>query len=184
VSYPLLSTGPPSRVQGDTGRALAVIPIVHLADLPLDEMQQGTLYRSWDVSVTSRLGITKLGVSYSEVPPGKSGCPFHNHLAEDEVFVILEGTGIYRFGASEHPIKAGDVLGAPSGGTETAHQIRNTGETPLRYLSLSNRAAADVVQYPDSGKFQVRAQEATGRTFRFVGRPESELDYWDGEPGA
>lgn len=171
-------------MQGDTGRASAVIPIVHPADLPLEEMQQGTLYRSRDVSITSRLGITKLGVSYSEVPPGKSGCPFHNHLAEDEVFVILEGTGIYRFGASEHPIKAGDVLGAPAGGTETAHQIRNTGETPLRYLSLSNSAAADIVQYPDSGKFQAHARDSTGRSFRFVGRPASELDYWDGEPGA
>lgn len=159
-------------------------PILHLPDLPLEGFQQGTRYQSRDTSMTERLGLTKLGISYSEVPPGKSGCPFHNHLAEDEVFVVLEGTGLYRFGADTHAIRAGDILGAPAGGAETAHQIHNTGDTPLRYLSLSNQAPADVVEYPDSGKFLASATDAAGRRFRFVGRQASEVDYWDGEPGA
>ena len=60
------------------------------------------------------LGLGKLGAMYvGEVAPGKRAFPFHNHLGNDEMFVILEGTGTYRFGGSEHPVKAGDVCGAP-----------------------------------------------------------------------
>lgn len=159
-------------------------PVVNLADLELEAWTQGDRYQSADTSFGATLGLTQLGVSYSEVPPGKSGCPFHSHRGEDELFVILEGEGLYRFGTDEHPIRAGDVLGAPAGGPETAHQILNTGIGPLRYLGLSGKARADVVEYPDSGKFMSYGTAPDGRRFRFVGRTDSEVDYWDGEPGA
>ena len=55
--------------------------------------------------------------------------------SSDELFIILEGEGTYRFGDESYPVKAGDVLGAPAGGSETAHQIINTGTVPLRYFA-------------------------------------------------
>jgi len=161
-----------------------MIPIVHLADLDLETWERGERYRSSDTSFGDRLGLTQIGASYNEVPPGKSGCPFHNHHGEDELFVILEGEGLYRYGEAEHAVRAGDVLGAPAGGRETAHQLVNTGGVTLRYLGLSGKARADVVEYPDSGKFLSFATAPDGRRFRFVGRAEGEVDYWDGEPGA
>ncbi|MEL6599383.1 MAG: hypothetical protein AAFR40_07620, partial [Pseudomonadota bacterium] len=39
------------------------------------------------------LGMTGLGCMYVQVEPGKRAFPFHNHLGNDEMFVILEGTG-------------------------------------------------------------------------------------------
>ncbi len=163
-------------------------PVVNIGDLPLAHGKKGKLYESADVRIGPMIGLKSLGISYSEVPPGKSSCPFHNHHVEDELFIILEGEGTYRFGADSYPIKAGDVLGAPAGGHETAHQIINTGSEPLRYYGVSTMSLADVCEYPDSGKFGVFSR-STGNpydksTVRHLARLGTGLEYWDGEPGA
>jgi uncharacterized cupin superfamily protein len=158
-------------------------PVVRLAGLALDSWRRGDRYESSDASFGARLGLMRLGVSYSEVPAGKSGCPFHNHRCDDEIFVILEGEGLYRYGGEEYSFCAGDVLGAPAGGAETAHQIVNTGSGPLRYLAISGKPEADVIEYPDSGKFMVKTAGRDQRRFHFIGRADGEVDYWDGESG-
>jgi uncharacterized cupin superfamily protein len=161
-------------------------PVLNVAALTLEHWKQGELYESTDTSFGKLLGLKGLGVSYNKVPPGKSGCPFHNHHVEDEMFFIMEGTGEYRFGGERYPIRKGDVLAAPAGGPETAHQILNTGTTPLIYLGVSTMAKTEIVEYPDSGKFlaKTRRDDADGSAFRVMGRHESDLDYWDSEPGA
>jgi uncharacterized cupin superfamily protein len=160
-------------------------PIITPADLELEHWQEGTAFESRDTSFGARLGLKDLGIGYGEVPPGKAGCPFHNHHVEEELFVIVSGEGEYRFGPNRYPVKAGDVLGAPAGGPETAHHLINTGIEPLKYLSISTNAKAEIVEYPDSGKFLAKSRASSdGKpAFRFVGRQESAVDYWDGEPG-
>lgn len=160
-------------------------PIVNTAELELEHWQEGTFFESRDASFGAKLGLTDLGIGYSELLPGKSGCPFHNHHIEEELFVILSGEGEYRFGPDRYPVKPGDVLGAPAGGPETAHHLINTGTVPLTYLSISANAKAEIVEYPDSGKFLAKSRAIpNGKpVFRFMGRKESDTDYWDGEPG-
>ncbi|MDQ0319846.1 putative cupin superfamily protein [Pararhizobium capsulatum DSM 1112] len=159
-------------------------PVVTLSNLDLEHWSEGNFFESRDAAFGALLGLTELGVGYGEVPPGKSGCPFHNHHIEDELFVILEGEADYRFGSERRPVKAGDVLGAPAGGQETAHQIINTGSIPLKYLSISTKAKAEIVEYPDSGKFLAKSVATTKKSvFRFIGRLPSTADYWEGEPG-
>ena len=103
----------------------------------------------------------------------------------NELFVILEGTGEYRFGGETYPVKAGDICAAPAGGPENAHQLINTGTTDLKYLGVSTQATTEVVEYPDSQKFAVTSRfdwskpDAGG--IRFVGRREDSRDYWEGE---
>jgi uncharacterized cupin superfamily protein len=162
-------------------------PVISLGDLTLDSWEQGTLYKSADVSFGKLLGLKGLGISYNEVPAGKSSCPFHNHHVEDELFVILEGEATYRFGALSYAVKGGDVLGAPAGGRDTAHQIINTGKVTLRYLGVSTMAKTEVCEYPDSDKILVSSRPAgdeTGKVRHMVRTGEHNLDYWDGEPGA
>lgn len=161
-------------------------PVINPANLKLEHWKQGTLYESRDISFGSLLGLSGLGISYNEVPPGKSSCPFHNHHVEDELFFVIEGSGEYRFGSERYPVGKGDTLGAPAGGRETAHQIINTGSTPLIYIGISTTARAEIVEYPDSDKFLSKSNDPGRQAsrFRYIGRESSNLDYWDGEPGA
>lgn len=159
---------------------------VNIGELQLDHWQQGSLFASSDASFGALLGLKDLGISYNEVPPGKSGCPFHNHHVEEELFVILDGEGEYRFGNERFAVAKGDVLGAPAGGHETAHQLINNGPGVLIYLVISTKAQTEIVEYPDSGKFLAKTKQGgkVPQQFRFIGRDGAPLDYWDGEPGA
>ncbi|TXI10008.1 MAG: cupin domain-containing protein [Rhizobium sp.] len=161
------------------------IPAVNVGKLELEHWQQGSFFAGSDISFGALLGLKNLGISYNEVPPGKSGCPFHNHHVEEEMFVILDGEGEYRFGEHRTAVEKGDVLGAPAGGPDTAHQLINTGPGVLVYLAISTKAQTEIVEYPDSGKFLAKTSKDGKATFRAIGRAAAtNLDYWDGEPGA
>lgn len=131
------------------------------------------------------IGMRALGAMYVVVEPGKRAFPFHSHYGNEEMFVILEGTGVYRFGEAEHVVAEGCVCAAPAGGAETAHQLINTGATQLKYLAISTMNDPDVCEYPDSGKLATIAI-GPGRDFnnarvKQINRSGETLDYWDGE---
>jgi uncharacterized cupin superfamily protein len=124
----------------------------------------------------------KLGAAIDILAPGKVTCPYHFHYAQEELFVILEGQGTLRVAGAMIPIRAGDVIGIPPG-PEYPHQIINTSDEPLKYLSISTQEYPEVAEYPDSGKYGV----FSGVNGPLVGgrrmhRPDTDLDYWDGEP--
>ena len=104
-------------------------PVAKLAELSLTPFKRGHAYASADAQVAQSIGLQKLGATYIEVPPGKTSCPFHVHHVEEEMFVILEGKGRYRFGSTVFEVETGDVLGAPCGGPEFAHKLTNIGDT-------------------------------------------------------
>ena len=135
--------------------------------------------------IAPRIGARLLGYNLTAVPPGKRAFPLHNHLANEEMFLVLEGTGELRMGADTWPVRAGDVIACPPGGPEVAHQLVNTGAGELRYLAVSTRLSPEICQYPDSGKFAASAyapDAAPGQwSFRHVGRPGDTRDYWEGE---
>jgi uncharacterized cupin superfamily protein len=163
----------------------AVKPVMNIADVPLRDNAHGETFEAKVGSFGKMIGSTGIGVMLHVVPPGKRAFPFHAHHQTQELFVVMEGEGTYRFGKDSYPVKAGDVLAAPTGGPEHAHQIINTGAAPLKYLGISaNPVGTDVVEYPDSGKFAVssRFDWSTGKGgVRYIGRAENSLDYWEGE---
>jgi uncharacterized cupin superfamily protein len=123
-----------------------------------------------------------LGAGYDVLAPGKSACPYHFHYAEEEMFVILEGEGTLRVAGEMIPIRAGDVIDIPPG-PEYPHQIVNTSDAPLRYLSISTQRSPEVCEYPDSGKYGAFARDERGLLAgRRIHRADADLDYWDGEP--
>ena len=127
--------------------------IINLLDVPLEREKAGSRFEASTSILGVQLGLFGLGATLHEVPPGKTASPFHRHHTSDEMFLVLSGTGIYRYGEARIPIKEWDCLGAPAGGE--GHQIINTGDVPLRYLGVSNNTNADVVEYPDTGRIHV-----------------------------
>ncbi len=155
--------------------------VVSIHEMDMETQTHGDRYHSKDGFIGDALGLTALGIVITEVDPGKTACPFHVHHVEDELFLILEGTGTYRFGEQEFAVKAGDCLGAPAGDASRAHQLTNTGDVVLKYFAISSRSKIDVCEYPDSGKFMVSSRRGSSQPFRYIGREASGLDYWDGE---
>ncbi len=132
------------------------------------------------------IGARQLGATLHIVPPGKKAFPKHAHHANEEMIVILKGNGTYHMGSESWPVRAGDVVAAPAGDGEQAHQIENTSDDELRYLCVSTRHDPDVVEYPDSGKFAVASMVPDGQgllnaRIAFIGRKEDSLEYFDGE---
>jgi uncharacterized cupin superfamily protein len=162
-------------------------PVINIADVKFMDMQGADgAFEAKLAPVGPAIGSSGLGCLVTTVPPGKKAFPFHVHHNTHELFVVLEGTGEYRFGADRHPIRAGDILAAPAGkGAEMAHQIVNTGSVELKYLGISDKPVCDVVEYPDSGKFAVNSRfdwsNPSAGGLRYVGRESRAIDYFDGE---
>ena len=132
--------------------------------------------RKFDASradVSLLIGAQKLGYNITEVPPGAPGFPLHNHRVNEEMFFVLEGSGEVRFGAEQMPLRKGDFFACPPGDQSVAHQIINTGDMPLRYLSVSTMIFPDICEYPDSQKFLVAEQsrnaDGSVRGYRHIG---------------
>jgi len=164
-------------------------PILNLADLTFEPMQSeiaptgpaAERFEATTAAIGSRIGARDLGYNVTAVPPGKRAWPFHNHPAKEEMFLVLHGRGEVRIGSDRYPICTGDVIACPAGGAETAHQIINTGIEELRYLAVSIESNLEMAQYPDSGKFAVKAEFGGGRRVIVIGRDRDHVDFWEGE---
>ncbi len=156
-------------------------PIANLNDVTFTDIEDNGYYTSRRAQFSDGIGAKKLGYNLTVLPPGKAQCPFHNHHGEEEMFLILEGTGELRFGSERHPLRAMDVVACPTGGPEVAHQIINTGTVDMRYLAVSTVVDIETCQYPDSGKIMIgsgqRGQPGLWKLFR----EEASVPYYDGE---
>ncbi|MDA0228606.1 MAG: cupin domain-containing protein [Proteobacteria bacterium] len=161
-------------------------PVINLDEIEME--QCGPFGESGDFeaqmgAIGREIGAQKLGSRLVVVPPGKRAWPFHLHYANEEMFVILSGSGMLRYGEQTFPLRGGDIVAAPPG-TGKAHQIINDSDGELRYLAISTMEHPEVAEYPDSDKIGVVAGAPPGRRpydlFYFAKR-ESGVDYWDGE---
>ena len=150
-------------------------PITNVHDAPVEGLPPDTPWSgTWKVLTPHmRAAGGTLGVVQNTLPPGAVGCPFHWHTREDEVFFVLSGRGVLRYGDSVRPLRAGDCVSCPAG-TQVAHQIGNPYDEDLVYLAMGPRDPHEVCGYPDSGKIMVRALKAVGTL-----EPQ---DYFAGEP--
>lgn len=95
---------------------------------------------------------------------------------------MLEGSGTLRVAGERLPIKAGDVIFIPAG-PEYPHQIINTSDAPIKYLSISTMEQPEICVYPDSNKFMAESGVGGERPFEAIRKVgEGDLDYWQDEP--
>lgn len=147
----------------------------------LEHQVRAPLYESLAARLGTGTAASKLGASVDTVPPGKRSCPYHFHHAQEEMFVVLDGSGTLRVAGEMLPIRAGDVVFIPPG-PQYPHQIINTSEQALKYLSISTRESPEICEYPDSDKYLATASTTDGApAFSAVQRTNTSVDYWDGE---
>jgi uncharacterized cupin superfamily protein len=149
-----------------------VVNVDDVAEVTVDDQKTWLSHYKPLTPALPRLG--HLGVNMSRVPPGQSACPFHTHQIEDEVFFVISGRGVFRYGETLRPIGPGDCITCPAG-TGIAHQIANPFEEDLVYLAIGMNDPNEVCTYPDSGKVMIRGLHQTGYL-----KP---AEYFDGEPG-
>ena len=151
-------------------------------EAPLSHEVREPHYDAQGARLARGTAALKLGASVDVLQPGKRGCPYHLHHAQEEMFIVIEGHGTMRVAGEMLAVKAGDIVFVPPG-PDYPHQMINTSDAPLKYLSISTKDSPEVVEYPDSGKVLATARTA-GDEFGFarMNRLDTDLDYWDGEP--
>lgn len=161
-------------------------PVLNVDDAEFQELRSpnGKFHLQFG-SMSGVMGATKLGYNVTVLPPGKAAWPYHFHHANEELFVVLDGTGVVRYGDEEHPLRAGDVIFCPPG-SNAAHQIRNDSDADLKYIAISTKESPELAEYPDSGKYGVLANPDPdggddAPPIRILGRLGETLDYWEGE---
>ena len=152
--------------------------IVNLADVPEHSLERGDCASSRRV-LAAAAGAQRTALRHFSVAAGKLGAPPHCHSGGEELFVVLDGDGVYLEQASgatgwqpeERPVKAGDVVSCLAG-AGAAHALR-AGPGGLTYLAYGNRDSNDTIWYPRSRKIWFTGLNVIGRV--------EPLGYWDGE---
>jgi uncharacterized cupin superfamily protein len=94
------------------------------------------------------LGLTKIGVNRTLLPPGKESSMRHWHTAEDEFVFVLEGELVLCTDSGEQTLRTGECAGFPAG-DRNGHQLVNRSDHPAVYLEISNRDPQDCAYYSD-----------------------------------
>lgn len=74
--------------------------------------------------------VTKQSLAEATVPAGGETL-LHKHIETEELYHITQGQGMMRLGEETFAVEMGDTICIAPG---TAHNIRNTGEEPLKIL--------------------------------------------------
>jgi uncharacterized cupin superfamily protein len=144
--------------------------IVHRDDAPAGTTERpGREFTNRGLSAAG--GARTTALNHVLIAPERHGWPRHCHASDEELFVILGGSGTLRIGDEEAPVRAGHVASRPAG-TGLAHSFR-AGPDGLEYLAYGQCHPDDVTYYPDSGKVALWGIGVIGRI--------EPLEYWDGE---
>jgi uncharacterized cupin superfamily protein len=155
--------------------------MANIHDAEFDEPRDRDGFRARRSRIGHQLGTERIGLSLWEIPPGEKAYPYHFHLGEEEVLIVLEGAPTLRTPEGSRTLARGEVVRFPVG-EKGAHQLSNEGRDEVRMIAVSTHGASDIVAYPDSDKLGIadRLPQSDGPKHYYF-RLEDEVDYWDGE---
>jgi uncharacterized cupin superfamily protein len=159
-------------------RVTLLVPNVNEPEF--DEIREHPGFRARRARIGYQLGTERLGVSLWEVEPGEAAYPYHYHLVEEELIVVLDGRPSLRAPGGWRELAEGDAVSFPRG-EQGAHQIVNRSAETVRFLAISTHGEPDIVLYPDSGKLGAAERLPHGGGLRAYFRLADAVDYHDGE---
>ncbi len=154
--------------------------MTNINDPVFDEPREHTGFRCLRARLSRQAGSERLGLSLWEVPPGEAAYPYHHHLTEEELILVLEGRPSLRTPQGWRELAEGDVV-AFLRGEDGGHQLMNRTSGTVRFLSFSSSGEPDIVIYPDSGKLGAFERLPEGGGLRAMFRMVNTVDYHDGE---
>jgi uncharacterized cupin superfamily protein len=150
-----------------------------------EEWQRAVEHGSFGVRGTrvgAQAGAERVGIAVYELDPGRKNMPYHAHFGIEEVIVVLRGTPTLRSPEGERVLSEGEVVACPPG-RAGAHQLINRSDSVARFMMISSKAPADLIEYPDSGKISAQGGEwGTPDAVAYMLSTEKQLEYFEGEP--
>ena len=101
----------------NTPQGSEIRPLIDRTTLPVNSL--------WQCSLAEEL-----------LPPGAT-VPPHHHEVLEEIYYIVEGSGLMTVGDEQHEVGAGDAVYIPR---QHRHTLTNTGSTPMRILLVCGPA--------------------------------------------
>ncbi|HEY2637108.1 MAG TPA: cupin domain-containing protein, partial [Solirubrobacteraceae bacterium] len=144
--------------------------VVALADLEPRRFERGAS-RFSHRDAGRAAGSRRTGLKVMDIDAGARGFPPHCHSHDEELFVVLSGTGWVVLGDERHALRAGHAVARPAG-TGVAHSFE-AGDTGLQVLAYGTREPGDMAYHPRSGNLEIRGLGVVGRL--------QPVDFWDGE---
>jgi uncharacterized cupin superfamily protein len=145
-----------------------------------DEPREHPGFRALRARIGRHAGSERLGVSLWEVGPGEAAYPYHYHLTEEELVLVLDGTPSLRTPEGWRELAQGEIVSFLRG-EGGAHQLVNRTTETVRFLAFSSQGEPDVVMYPDSGKLGAYERLPQGGGLRAMFRTADAVDYYEGE---
>jgi uncharacterized cupin superfamily protein len=155
--------------------------VPNLNDLHFDDDRKGDGFECRRARLGLQTGVTRVGASLWELPPGKSAYPYHFHLTEDEIVILLEGALSLRTPEGWRELEQGEVVGFPVG-EAGAHQVVNRTDSTVRFLAVSNSGMPEVVVQPDANKIGAFERPPGGDGLREWYRRDDAVPYFEDVP--
>lgn len=152
----------------------------NINDPDFDEPREHPGFLCKRARISRQAGSERLGLSVWEVPPGEAAYPYHHHLGEEELVVVLEGQPTLRTPEGWRELAEGETV-AFLRGEHGAHQLVNRTEQTVRFLAFSTSGDPDIVIYPDSGKIGAFERLPEGGGLWAMFRAGDTVDYHEGE---
>ncbi|MDC0476192.1 cupin domain-containing protein [Alphaproteobacteria bacterium] len=109
-------------------------------------------------------GLQHLGSHLVTLPVGSVASKFHRHVCAEECVYIIASNGTARIGPDMFEIEDSDFIVFPADGE--AHDLCNTGSSPMTCIVFEQPLDFDVVEY----------SEQNNRLYRYAGKAGDLVD--------
>ena len=118
---------------------------VRLRDVP-EEHEDHEFHDFTERDLGEHLDAQRAGLRHVTIHAAHEGIPPHCHAAEEELFLVLSGTGALFLDDEEHPVRAGSVVSRLPG-TGVSHTFVADTDSSLTYLAYGERRPDEIVFY-------------------------------------
>jgi uncharacterized cupin superfamily protein len=116
---------------------------------PFDYSFEGNI-RARMADIGRAVGSQAIGLTIQTVAPGCRSSRRHRHVFQEEILIVMTGTGTLLHGEMQIPARPGDCFCYTPSDAET-HSFENTGTSDLVIWAFGNRFNHEVCLYPDEG---------------------------------